>query len=157
MATEPFATIEELQARLDFEMDETERRLGVSALADLSDEARHYGSTNWLGPNTSPPVIRTWVLKAASRYMKNIEGYVQSRAGMESVTWHEYDEMGTASFSRAEIKAIQEISRPPVLNNVGTYAYGRYGNSASGRGEVWVPTTPPGRKFPLIADGDPLA
>lgn len=156
MVETPFATVEELQARLDFEMDETEQRLATAALEDLSHEARHYGSLSWIGPNTAPPVIKTWVLKAASRYMKNIEGYVQSRAGMEQVTWHEFEEMGTASFTEAEIRRIQNISRPPVLNVSGTFAYGRYGSSKD-RQDTWVPTIPPGRKFPLIAKEDDFA
>lgn len=156
MADQPFATIEELQARLDFEMDDTERRLGQAALEDLSDEARHYGSFNWSGPNTSPRVIRTWVLKAAYRYMKNIEGYIQSRAGMETVAWPELTEvMGTASFTDKEIARIRSIARPAALGNAGTYVYGK-GEGAS-ISDTWVPVHYGGRHFPLIAKEDPFA
>lgn len=156
MADEPFATLEELQARLDFTMDETEQRLGQAALEDLSDEARHYGSHLWTGPNTSPRVIRTWVLKAAYRYMKNIEGYIQSRAGMEAVAWPELEGMGTASFTQGEIKRIQQLARPVALNNSATFVYGRYDDGRHG-GDIRVPVDYGGRKFPLIAKDDPFA
>ncbi len=153
MADTPFADIEELQNRLDFTMDANERRLGQAALEDLSDEARHFGSLGWTGPNVAPRVVRTWVLKAAYRYMKNIEGYVQSRAGAESVSWPELTEiMGTASFTDQEIRRLRDLARPPALVNAATYVYGR-GDSRDA-GDYWASVDYHGRKFPLIAKGD---
>jgi len=64
-------------AALDWALDEDERRLAASALEDASDLAREYGR-DWT-PETVPRLVRTLVLAACVRYLRNPDGYTQSR------------------------------------------------------------------------------
>ena len=149
----PLATLEDLKLRLDWELDANEERVGTAALEDLSNEARFYGSNTWTGPAVSPPFVRTLVLKAAARYLKNIEGYVQSRAGDESVQWSEIpDIMGTASFTSDEQAKLSQIARPSSLVVAQTYAYSNRPASDSLLDRL-VPPYGGGQWFPFL-DGN---
>ena len=112
---EPFATLEELQNRLDWTLDEGEERVAEAALEDASDLARAYGRTWWdetLSENTAPRLVRTLVLKACARYMKNYQGYTQSRAGDETVMWADAagENLGQVYFTRDEIKMVEGLA-----------------------------------------------
>ena len=153
-ADEPLATLEDLRLRLDFALDADEERVGRAALEDLSNEARALGSPSWSTPNSTPSYVRTLILKAASRYLKNVEGYVQSRAGDESVQWAEIPGiMGTASFTADEERKIASQARPSALINSNTYAYS---NRRAGYGfvEYMVPVHGGGQWFPFLDDRD---
>jgi hypothetical protein len=125
---DPFASLEELTARLDWTLDEGEERIAHSSLEDASELARAHGR-DW-DADTAPRLVRTLVLKAAARYMKNYQGYITSRAGDETVGWSDKagEDMGTVYFSRDEIKMLQDlagrrtalISVPVVAWQVGT-------------------------------------
>ena len=120
----PLASLDDLKLRLDWELDANEERVATAALEDLSNEARFHGSSTWSQPQTAPSYVRTLVLKAAARYVKNVEGYVQSRAGDESVQWSEIpDIMGTASFTKEEEKKLSQVARPSALTVGQTYAW----------------------------------
>ena len=155
MADAPLATLDDLKLRLDFDLDTAEERVATAALEDLSNEARYHGSSAWSAPNTTPSFVRTLILKAASRYMKNIEGYVQSRAGDETVQWAEIpDIMGTASFTKDEVSKLAGIARPSALINSNTYAYSNRAGGGLSANPYRIPPYGGGRWFPFLADED---
>lgn len=101
------ATLDEITARLDWDLDEKEREVAAGILDDASDLARFYGSTSWTDAATAPPIARMLVRSAVVRYMKNPDGYTQSRAGDETVAWTDKDrEAGTIHFTEKEIKQL---------------------------------------------------
>jgi hypothetical protein len=109
-------------------MDADELREATGALADLSDDARHYGSPKWVSVAVTPRQVINLVLKAAVRHMKNYEGYTLSQAGDERVAFTDRgEEAGTAHFTEQEIERLNEIGghRRTGFYSVGTFAYGR--------------------------------
>lgn len=132
---EPLATLEELAARLPFVMDEDEEREAAGALEDLSDDARTYGKPTWETIARTPQQVRNLILRAAARHMKNPDGYTQSRAGDESVSWTDRGEAaGSATFTDREVKVLRQLAGNTRngFHSVGIYAYGRKPASAVG-------------------------
>lgn len=118
------AALPALQARLEWELDTTEQSIAESALADLSDDARFYGSSLWDSTNV-PRQVASLVLRAAVRYMRNPDGYITSRAGDETVQWAESHDAGTAAFTEREQKMLAAIAgKGTGLTSVNTVAYG---------------------------------
>lgn len=154
MADSPLAGIDDLKLRLDWELDADETRVATAALEDLSHEARFYGSAQWSTPAVTPQMARTLILKAAVRYLKNVEGYVQSRAGDESVQWAEIPEvMGTASFLPEEQRQLATAARPSSLLVAETYAYSNRRTSRD-LNAYRVPQYGGGMWFPFLSDWD---
>ena len=117
------ASLDDLLARLDWELDEVEQRVAAAALEDLSDDARNYGISTWT-PITAPRTVRTMVLRAAVRYMRNPDGYVQSRAGDEIVGWAPRKDVGAAQFTEDEKDELRDLGRRgSKMQVVGTYVY----------------------------------
>ena len=118
------ATTEDLLARLDWELDATELRIATAALEDLSDMARHYGVSSWTSV-TAPRAVRTLVLRAAQRFMRNPDGYIQSRAGDEIVGWApNKSNVGAPAFTDAELEELKDLGkRIGGLMTVRTYVY----------------------------------
>ena len=146
---EPFVTLIELKARLDWVLDSDEEREAESALEELSDDARHYGR-NWLDAATAPRQVFNLVLKAAKRHLRNPDGYTQSRAGDETLAWTDRGEQaGSAYFTRPEIKMLQRLGNTTIVS-VPVTAWGRMKQSAPG----YVPVAGyVGEKsFPYYAD-----
>ena len=109
ITSEALVAIDELQAELPFTMDADDTKEATGALEDLSDDARYYGKPTWITPAATPRQVRRLVLKAAKRHMKNYEGYVLSRAGDETVQFHDKGEsMGSAEFTGTEIAQLKE-------------------------------------------------
>lgn len=106
--TDPFASLEELKARLDWELDADEVRIAASSLIDASDLARYYG-TEW-DSATAPRLVKTLVLKACKRYMDNPKGYTLSRAGDETLGWHDNPEGGDVHFTNDEQKLLANLA-----------------------------------------------
>ena len=132
--SEPLATVAELAARLPFEMDVDENREAEGALIDLSDEARHYGSERWTTTANTPSSVKNLVLRAAARHMKNYDGFTQSRAGDESVSWADKGaEAGSAHFTEIEQTRLGELGgfRRSGFHSVGAYAWGDKPQSAA--------------------------
>jgi len=119
------ATVEELQARLDWVLDSGEQGVAAGALDDLSDDARYYGSASW-SSTTAPRQVKSLVLRAAARYMRNPDGYVTSRAGDETLAWSDLGEdAGTAHFTSTEQKMLAKLAgRSKSIVSVNTVAYG---------------------------------
>lgn len=158
------ATLPELQSRLDWELDSGEQNVALGALADLSDDARFYGSSRWDGSNV-PRQVKSLVLRAAARYLRNPDGFTQSRAGDETIQWSDAGEnAGTAHFNKAEQKILGSIvGRGQGLVSVNTVAYGpttrrttRYvdpiSNDIGGDDAIYVPSDV--KPFPLFAEGE---
>ena len=128
------ASLAELEARLDWELPPEEVGIAEGALADLSEDARAYGNPGW-GSDTAPLIVKSLVLRAAARYMRNFEGYQQSRAGDETVIWFETEHApDTAEFTPTERRRLEELAngRPMALTTVGSYAW----QSRSGQRDV---------------------
>ena len=137
---EVLATTEELAERLPFTMDPDELREAEGALIDLSDEARHYGSSRWIDIGTTPESVINLILRAATRHMKNYEGYTNSRAGDESVSWSDKGvSSGSAHFTPDEQARLGELGgyRRTSFYTVNMYAYS---NRKAGTTDGFVPT-----------------
>jgi hypothetical protein len=119
------ATLPELQARLDWQLDTGEQSVATGALSDLSDDARFYGSSRW-DSDTAPRQVKSLVLRAAARFMRNPDGFVQSRAGDETIQWVDGGEdAGTAHFTEREEKILATLAgRGTGLTSVNVVAYG---------------------------------
>jgi hypothetical protein len=161
------ASVTELQLRLDWTLDQGEQSMAEAALADLSDDARFYGSARW-NSDTAPRQVKSVVLRAAARFMRNPDGYTQSRAGDETIMWNDSagQDAGTAFFTEREQKILASLAgRGNGLVSVQVIAHGplrrrgpRYINpmtqDLSRSGEVgYVPTE--GAPIPFF-NGDDL-
>ncbi|WP_372407210.1 hypothetical protein [Streptomyces luteireticuli] len=140
-----------MRARLDWPLDDHELRIAASALEDASELAASYGR-DW-PEDTAPRLVKTLVLKATSRYMRNPNGYTQSRAGDETLAWSEAHgrDAGTVYYTREEIRLLTELGgRKPTLASADVMAWG-----SKVRPEVTgtVPVGyPGGDQFPLFSD-----
>ena len=85
MAT-ALATIEELEVRAGFELDDRTRQMAVAALDDASALVREYGDPTWT-PEVAPPIAKSLTLAAALRYVHNPMSVTQSRGGDETLAW----------------------------------------------------------------------
>lgn len=153
---DPFATLEELQNRLDWTLDEGEERVAESALEDASELARAHGR-DWVDATTAPRLVRTLVLKACARYMKNYQGYTQSRAGDETVAWSDSagENLGQVYFSKDEIKLLEGLAgRRTSLISVPITAW----NARAGIDDGTRPMADgKGKNFPMYQfGGEPL-
>ncbi|WNV90308.1 hypothetical protein [Umezawaea sp. Da 62-37] len=147
---EPFATLDQLKIRLDWTLDDDEERLGAAALDDLSGWARHYGRA-WPDPLAAPQLVRTLVLGAAVRYMRNPDGYVTSRAGDETLTWAELgDNAGSAHFNRDELRALTSMSGKTALLSAPISTWGPQRK----RDASYVPVVGGGKPFPMFSSPD---
>lgn len=153
MAT-PFATMGELTARLDWDLDDKELAMAEAALEDASDLARAYGRSTWVDASTAPRLVRTTVLTACTRYMKNPGGYTQSRAGDETLGWAEVGEQaGAVYFTENEIKLLKGLSGQGTggIVSVSTFAYGE---RPARKAIVWIPEQPGHSAFPFFSGDD---
>lgn len=121
------ATTDDVAARLPFTMSTEELRECLGALEDLSDEARYYGSQNWIDEASAPNEVKNLVIRGAARHMKNYEGYISNRAGDETVAWAQprsTDEVGSARFSPAERLRLSDLGGRQVnrLHSVNTFS-----------------------------------
>lgn len=146
-----FAELSDLEDRLEWDLSDGEKRVGQTALEDLSVDACQHGA-QWTDANV-PQYVKRVVLAAAVRYMRNLEGVVQSRAGDETLIFNEIKEgAGSASFTTAEIEAIISIAQGPQgFGTIPIVAWSEGPDPLSG----WVPTVPQGKLFPMYAADDP--
>lgn len=121
------ATIEDLQGRLDFPLVDAEAGVDLTtvaqnALEDLSEDALFYGKASWTADDV-PPVVKSTIIRAAARHMKNPDGFSQSRSGDELVMWGRTvaPDAGSAAFTAGEVQKIQRAaSGGAVLPSFGT-------------------------------------
>ena len=158
---ETIATVDELQARLDWTLDDGELGVASGALDDLSDDARYYGSDAW-DSTTAPRQVKSLVLRAAARFIRNPDGYTQSRAGDETLAWGDRGEdAGTAVFTAKEQQILANLAGKSAggFYSVPVVAWGPTRTISQGPG--YVPVDPIGyaetpRPFPFYADADRL-
>ena len=119
-----FATVQELQARLEWTLSDAEVGVAEGALDDLTIAAREYGRYTWTELQ-HPPAIKSMILTAAARFMRNYEGFSESRAGDETLGWKGGSvEPGTAEFTKTEIKRIKRLASAPAFGTLTTYTWG---------------------------------
>lgn len=149
---QPYASLTDLLDRLDWALDADELRIASGALEDASDLARGYGR-DW-EPEAAPRLVRTLVLKAAVRYLRNPDGYTQSRAGDETLSWNDAagTDAGTVFFTAEEQKLLKGLAgKAAGLVSAPITAWGPQRRPGVG----YVPVDA-GKPFPLYAsDGDP--
>ncbi|SNS50324.1 hypothetical protein [Actinacidiphila glaucinigra] len=145
-----YATLDELKGRLDWDLDPDELRIAAGALEDASDLAVAYGR-EW-PEDKVPRLVRTLVLKAAARYLRNPNGYTQSRAGDETLAWSDIGrDAGTVYYTREEIRLLEELAgRKRGIVGVPVSAWGTKPQSVDAGG--YVPVDYGGDTFPLFGD-----
>lgn len=79
-------------------------------MEDASDLAAVY-DREW-PEDTAPRLMRTLVLKAAARYMRNPNGYTHSRACDETLAWSDAHgrDAGSIYFAREDIRLLEELA-----------------------------------------------
>ncbi|WP_412076899.1 hypothetical protein ACLF6K_17440 [Streptomyces xanthophaeus] len=150
-----YATLDELRDRLDWELDADELRIAAGALEDASDLAATYGR-EW-PEATAPRLVRTLVLKSAARYLRNPNGYTQSRAGDETLAWSDAHgrDAGSVYFTREEIRLLEELAgRKRGIVSVAVSAWGTKPQRAGASGFVPVDYSP-ASLFPLFGNEGP--
>lgn len=150
---ETLVIIEDLAEKVPFEMDEMDEREAQGALDSLSDDARFYGSDQWLLAETAPRQVKNLIIRAASRHMKNYDGYTQSRAGDETLAWTDRGhEAGSAYFTDSEKRTLRALGGKVGLVSVPIQAWGDRPT-----GTAFVPVMNiEGKPFPfLMDDGEP--
>jgi hypothetical protein len=155
------ATVAELQARLDWTLDSGEQGVAQGALDDLSDDARYYGSDTW-DSTTAPRQVKSLILRAAARYMRNPDGYTQSRAGDETLMWADRgEEAGTAQFTLKEQQMLLRVSGRST-KSFGSAQVSAWGTRPRPRcREYYIPVdgthySSVVKDFPMYAENDPF-
>lgn len=148
---DPIAILDELTARLEWTLDAGEEAVATGALEDLSDDARYYGSQSWTAL-TAPRQVKSLILRAATRYMRNPDGFITSRAGDETVTWtDQHENAGSPHFTDHEQKMLASLANKSRITSVPIAAWG----PLSRRIDLpsYVPVDPANEKqFPLFSD-----
>jgi len=142
---------ERLTARLDWELSPAELADAADTLEYLSDLARQHGRA-W--EDAAPAIVKSTILAAAVRYMRNSDGLTQSRAGDETMAWDGIgDKAGAPYFTDAEVATIRSAAGVGGITAVPTYAWGSSANRV--RDVVGlVPTGADSKPFPLFASDE---
>lgn len=141
------ASLTMVAERLDFDLDEAQEIAVEGALEDLSEEARFYGGQDWPMPEDAPNIVRTTIAKATARWARNMNGYIQSKAADEAVTWAEAgDAAGSAAFSAAELKLLKAVGEgrkgSPAFGTITIVARGPRTGALSWDGRVPIQGCP---------------
>ncbi|MEU7030053.1 hypothetical protein AB0A60_25650 [Streptomyces sp. NPDC046275] len=147
-----YATLDELKGRLDWELDADEERIASGALIDASELAATHGR-EW-PEATVPRLVKTLVLKAAARYLRNPNGYTLSRAGDETLAWSDAHgrDAGSVYFTRDEIRLLEDLAgRKRGIYSAPVSAWGTKLPQRDAAG--YVPVDYNGDPFPMFSDG----
>jgi hypothetical protein len=145
------ATMDELTARLDWTLDADEQRAAVGALEELSEQAIYHGKPTW-DRFSVPRLVKNVVLAAAARYLRNPDGYTQSRAGDETLVWTDRGhDAGTAYFTEREIKMIRSTAGNTGFGSAPVTAWGPQRKPLIG----YVPVQGGGDPFPMYSSDEP--
>lgn len=143
--------LDRLVGSLDWELTPSEVADGLDTLEYLSDLARTHASQAW--EYTCPPIVRGTILAAAKRYMRNADGYTQSRAGDETLGWDGLgDKAGAPYFTTNEIGVIRACVGRVGFASVVVNAWGTSKNRVS---DGLVPTGDNSKPFPLYGGDGP--
>lgn len=141
--------LDELVARIEWTLSEEEERVATGALNDASELVRFYG-LNWTADNV-PPLVKSIVLAAATRYLRNPDGYIQSRAGDESVGWSHDAATAYVTLTKSEQEILGRMAGRGGIASVPLNAWGTVDRSDR---LGYVTTDPPGKLFPFFPTGD---
>lgn len=120
---ETLVTLTELKARCDWDFDDDETRAAPGYLEEASDLVRSYGR-NWTATN-APRMAKNIVISAVRRFMRNPEGYVQSRAGDETLAWRDGGEDSASIFlTKGEKKLLRTMAGTGGIHSVTVSAFG---------------------------------
>lgn len=148
-----YATLAELKDRLDWTLSDAEERMAQSALIDASDLARFHG-LEW-SVEFAPRMVSRLVLRACARYMRNPDGFTQSRAGDETVAWNDSagENARDVYFTRSEINLLEKLAGKG--SGFGTAPVSAWGPQRK-RPVGMVPVSGPAGQdsFPLFADDE---
>lgn len=124
MAITPLATIQDLEGRLDFDLDDSSLiTMAENALQDATVLVRAHGSESWTA-DTAPPIAVMLTLKAAARYMNNPAGMELSRGADETASWRDSGSDGV-HLKDDEIELLHKHAhRSKGFQSVGTTAWG---------------------------------
>ena len=139
------ATLDDVVDRLEDEPTPEVEAMIEAYLEDASDKAVVYGP--WSEADC-PAAIRRLVAAAVARFIRNPDGFAQSRAGDETLAWQDLEEIGSVYFTRSEIEYMQTLGNPR-LPAFGTIQITAHGTTPPARDTYW-PTEPRGRMFPLF-------
>lgn len=146
------ATVAELQARCDWEFDDDEQRVAEGYLEEASDLARSYGRETWEAGNC-PRMVKSIVISAVRRFMRNPDGVTVTRAGDETLGWADDPLAGTIHFSRNEQKLLRSLAGSAGIQTAGIVGWGsRPGASEAGRTSIAVSGWPGEKPFPYFSD-----
>lgn len=144
------ATLDELQARCDWTFDADEERAATGYLDEASDLARAYGRDAWESTN-APRMVKNLVLSAVRRFMRNPEGYTQSRAGDETLAWTDLGhDAGSIYFTSGEIKLLRSLAGTSGIRSAQVSAWNT--KKAPAVGYVPVQGYPGEKPFPYFND-----
>jgi hypothetical protein len=146
-----FADLQDLEDQLDFELDEGAQRAAVARLQQASDYAEHYAGTTW-SESKAPRIVKSIVLNVVERYIRNPDGYTQSRAGDETLMWDDNAGKGTFFFTDEE----KAILRGLVRVNPGLYSVQTFQHPVSAAADdYWVRTGDGlGMEMPLLTGSE---
>ena len=137
----------DLQASLEWELDTDETRLATGALEEASELMRAYGRAGW-DETKAPALIRRLIIKIVARHLRNPDGYIQSRAGDETLMWS--DQRGNAAgiyLTPTEEALIKKAAGNRSLLSVPIVAY-----RTVERLNSYVPVEGGGKPFPFTPD-----
>lgn len=152
MAVTPLASLDDLKARLEFELDDAKMEgLAQSALEDASTLVREYGVRTW-DVNTAPPIAVMLTLKAAARFVNNPMALETARGADETNMWGSANASGVF-LSPDEIELLREHRKTnKTLHSAPMQLWGAQPlRSPANLGQA--PVDYGGKWFPLYAEG----
>ena len=148
-------TVDEVKARIDWDLDAGEEKLCLGYLETLSDDARYYAGKEWFTGAEAPPRVLSLILRATVRFLRNPEGASQSRAGDETLMWdnRHNEKAGSPYFTDDEIDELKTLG-----GSSGGYAFGTLAtwswNNGTGRQDLTIGTDPDGDPMPWVSKDD---
>lgn len=154
---EPLASLNDLRARLEFDIEELDRGedLANAALEDASVLVRTYGVEGW-SIDTAPPIAVMLTLKAAARFMNNPMMLDLARGADEQNTWGDTNSRGVY-LAPDEIALLREHRKQDRgLMSVPTQLWGAAPPAPPAGHQVPVDSYGNGyaKWFPLYEEGD---
>lgn len=141
------ATLDELQASIEWTLSEDETGLAAYALEHASELVKTYGLP-WT-PESVPPLVKHIVIAAAAKFLRNPDGYSQSRAGDETVAWSSEAASGGVTLTPDQIDLCERMAGRSSLDTWEVTAWGPSTYPRSRGYTEYVPTQPGTTPFPF--------
>ena len=143
-------TLEELESRLEWELDDGEKRVAQGALDDATVLVLHHGQATW-SETSAPPIAKMIVRAAATRYLRNPDAFTDSKAGDETVGWADSAARPEVYLTPGEIDILRGTAGGGGLWSARMQAWpgmGEGGGYATG----YLPVEDGGKPFPFYSD-----